>query len=117
MKVILSKKIIGFLLLFVIFMYLFSGRVLADTTQIDLNSLENIEVITNTNNTTNNITNNTTENTTNNIVNNTTNITADTQALPQTGSNNEIIFIIVGTVLVGTTIYIYKKTNLYKDID
>lgn len=113
MKVILSKKIIGFLLLFVIFMYLFSGRVLADTTQIDLNSLENIEVITNTNN----ITNNTTENTTNNIVNNTTNITADTQALPQTGSNNEIIFIIVGTVLVGTTIYIYKKTNLYKDID
>ncbi len=107
MKGKLTKKLIGILLSGVILIYLFSGISFADTTQIDLSSLETIgeEPTTTTGNT---------NAPANNIVNTVENNTiANTSVLPQTGSNNEIIFVAGLTILIGTTVYIYKKTRIF----
>ena len=39
-------------------------------------------------------------------------VSQDSTTLPKTGSNNEVIFIIGITILVGTTVFIYNKTKI-----
>ena len=52
--------------------------------------------------------------TNNNVETNKTNtvVSQDSTTLPKTGSNNEVIFIIGITILVGTTVFIYNKTKI-----
>lgn len=105
MKGNLVKKIIGILLTSVIFMYLSAGISSADTTQIDLGSLETIGEDTTTTTTTT-----TKTSPTKNVIPEVDNKTvANTKTLPQTGSNNEIIFVAGLTILIGTAIYVYKQ--------
>ena len=115
----LIKKFVIVLLATVLLMYILTGRSLADDI-INLDSLETIESV---DSTTNNnadtdeveeISVVTTDKSTNNIVKNevTTNSQANKKALPDTGSNAEIIFIIGTTVLAGTAIYLYNKTKI-----
>lgn len=114
------KKIVGIVLLIGIFMYIFSGIVFADSTPLDFGSFQDMDS-TGGNNTAvvsqnNTLINNTATN--NNVVkNNTINATntsasQDSEKLPKTGSNNEVIFIIGITILVGTTVFIYNKTKI-----
>lgn len=106
------KKILGIVLSIGVFMYIFSGIVFADSTPLDFSSFEDMDS-TGGNNTSvvsqnNTITNNNVE------TNNTTNtvVSQDSTTLPKTGSNNEVIFIIGITILVGTTVFIYNKTKI-----
>lgn len=108
MKGNLIKKLVGVLLSVVILTYLFSKVAYADTPQIDLNSLEIIGETPST--TTNEIENNYVQNNTVSEVQN--NTVANTSALPQTGSNTDIIFVLGITILIGTTVYVYKKTKI-----
>lgn len=110
MKGEIIKKIMVILLSGVILMYLFSRISFADTTPIDFNTLENIGgASSTTNESTNKVANNT-----NNVVNSAkNNAIKNTSVLPATGSNNEIIFATGLTILIGTTIYIYKKTRIF----
>ena len=59
--------------------------------------------------TNNNVETNKTTNTTNKT---NTVVSQDSTTLPKTGSNNEVIFIIGITILVGTTVFIYNKTKI-----
>lgn len=115
MKNIIIKKVIGVILAGVILMYLFSGVAFA---AIDINSdsFESIENgTTNTTSVANNVsTVNQSTNTTstvNNVVKNNS-VQNNTVTLPKTGSNNEFIFIGGLTILIGTTVFIYKKTKI-----
>ncbi|MBO5349582.1 MAG: hypothetical protein J6A89_07190 [Clostridia bacterium] len=104
----LIKKVITILLSIVIFMYLFSGIVSADTPQIDLNSLQNIsETIQTTNE------NDTTSNTsTDNRAEEENDDNRANTPHVQAGSNTETTFVVGLTLLIGTTIFIYTKTKI-----
>lgn len=109
MKNNLVRKVIEIAIAVVFFMYLLSKIVLADTAQIDLNSFENMT------STTQNTINNTAvqqNNSTNTATKTNSTVTSDSKKLPQTGSNNEIVFVIGIGVLVGTAVVIYKKTKI-----
>ncbi len=109
------KKILGIVLSIGVFMYIFSGIVFADSAPLDFGSFQDMNS-TGGNNTAvvsqnNTITNNNVE--TNNTTNSTnTVVSQDSTTLPKTGSNNEVIFIIGITILVGTTVFIYNKTKI-----
>ncbi len=109
------KKILGIVLSIGVFMYIFSGIVFADSAPLDFGSFQDMNS-TGGNNTAvvsqnNTITNNNVE--TNNTTNKTnTVVSQDSTTLPKTGSNNEVIFIIGITILVGTTVFIYNKTKI-----
>ena len=112
------KKILGIVLSIGVFMYIFSGIVFADSAPLDFGSFQDINS-TGGNNTAvvsqnNTITNNNVEtNKTTNTTNKTnTVVSQDSTTLPKTGSNNEVIFIIGITILVGTTVFIYNKTKI-----
>ena len=98
------KKILGIVLSIGVFMYIFSGIVFADSTPLDFSSFEDMDSTGGNNTITNN--NVETNNTTNTVV------SQDSTTLPKTGSNNEVIFIIGITILVGTTVFIYNKTKI-----
>lgn len=109
------KKILGIVLSIGVFMYIFSGIVFADSTPLDFSSFEDMDstggnntAVVSQNNTitNNNVETNNTTNTTNTVV------SQDSTTLPKTGSNNEVIFIIGITILVGTTVFIYNKTKI-----
>ena len=109
------KKILGIVLSIGVFMYIFSGIVFADSAPLDFGSFQDMNS-TGGNNTAvvsqnNTITNNNVE--TNNTTNKTnTVVSQDSTTLQKTGSNNEVIFIIGITILVGTTVFIYNKTKI-----
>ena len=112
------KKILGIVLSIGVFMYIFSGIVFADSAPLDFGSFQDMNS-TGGNNTAvvsqnNTITNNNVEtNKTTNTTNKTnTVVSQDSTTLPKTGSNNEVIFIIGITILVGTTVFIYNKTKI-----
>ena len=112
------KKILGIVLSIGVFMYIFSGIVLADSAPLDFGSFQDMNS-TGGNNTAvvsqnNTITNNNVEtnNTTNTTNKTNTVVSQDSTTLPKTGSNNEVIFIIGITILVGTTVFIYNKTKI-----
>lgn len=109
------KKILGIVLSIGVFMYIFSGIVFADSAPLDFGSFQdmnstggnNTAVVSQNNTiTNNNVETNKTTNTTNTVV------SQDSTTLPKTGSNNEVIFIIGITILVGTTVFIYNKTKI-----
>lgn len=109
------KKILGIVLSIGVFMYIFSGIVFADSAPLDFGSFQDINstggnntAVVSQNNTitNNNVETNKTTNTTNTVV------SQDSTTLPKTGSNNEVIFIIGITILVGTTVFIYNKTKI-----
>lgn len=106
----IKKIVIAIMLLSIVFIYSLTKVSLADTTPIDLNSLNDISTGVE-NNGTNTSVNSSVENSTENSINNAVvnNVSTNTSKLPQTGSNNEIIFVVGLTVLVGTTIFIYGK--------
>ncbi len=113
------KTISKIVLFIAITVYAVTGISFADTSPIDLNSLEDMPSISNTennvttnNNTVNNtvINNTTTQNTATQNSTNTTSVNAS--KIPQTGSNTEVIFGVGITVLVATSIVIYKKTKI-----
>ena len=108
------KKILGIVLSIGVFMYIFSGIVFADSAPLDFGSFQDMNS-TGGNNTAvvsqnNTITNNNVETNTTNKTN--TVVSQDSTTLPKTGSNNEVIFIIGITILVGTTVFIYNKTKI-----
>lgn len=113
------KNSIIALLSVVVLMYLLSKVVLADTAPIDLDSLQNIgEGTPSTSQKDNNVVNKPNNNavvnkSNNNVTANTTNNNAvvKTTKIPQTGSNSEIVYIIGITVLIGTSIFVYKKAK------
>ena len=122
----LIKKVILVLLTVSLLMYIMTGRSFADDI-INLDSFETIgsenatqtttdNVISNDINTTNQIiTNNQTTNIVNNTVTNsvgTNSSLTNTTAIPEAGSNTEIIFIIGVTVLAGTAIHLNKKSKI-----
>lgn len=108
------KTISKIVLFIAITVYAVTGISFADTSPIDLNSLEDMPSISNTENnvtTNNNTVNNTViNNTTTQNSTNTTSVNAS--KIPQTGSNTEVIFGVGITVLVATSIVIYKKTKI-----
>jgi LPXTG-motif cell wall-anchored protein len=105
------KKILGIVLSIGVFMYIFSGIVFADSAPLDFGSFQDMNS-TGGNNTAVVSQNNTITN--NNVETNKTNtvVSQDSTTLPKTGSNNEVIFIIGITILVGTTVFIYNKTKI-----
>ena len=105
------KKILGIVLSIGVFMYIFSGIVFADSAPLDFGSFQDMNS-TGGNNTAVVSQNNTITN--NNVETNKTNtvVSQDSTTLPKTGSNNEVIFIISITILVGTTVFIYNKTKI-----
>lgn len=105
------KKILGIVLSIGVFMYIFSGIVFADSEPLDFGSFQDMNS-TGGNNTAVVSQNNTITN--NNVETNKTNtvVSQDSTTLPKTGSNNEVIFIIGITILVGTTVFIYNKTKI-----
>ena len=105
------KKILGIVLSIGVFMYIFSGIVFADSAPLDFVSFQDMNS-TGGNNTAVVSQNNTITN--NNVETNKTNtvVSQDSTTLPKTGSNNEVIFIIGITILVGTTVFIYNKTKI-----
>lgn len=105
------KKILGIVLSIGVFMYIFSGIVFADSAPLDFGSFQDMNS-TGENNTAVVSQNNTITN--NNVETNKTNtvVSQDSTTLPKTGSNNEVIFIIGITILVGTTVFIYNKTKI-----
>ena len=109
------KKILGIVLSIGVFMYIFSGIVFADSAPLDFGSFQDMNS-TGGNNTAvvsqnNTITNNNVE--TNNTTNKTnTVVSQDSTTLTKKGTNNEVIFIIGITILVGTTVFIYNKTKI-----
>lgn len=108
------KKILGIVLSIGVFMYIFSGIVFADSAPLDFGSFQDMNS-TGGNNTAvvsqnNTITNNNVETNKTNKTN--TVVSQDSTTLPKTGSNNEVIFIIGITILVGTTVFIYNKTKI-----
>lgn len=107
MKEKVMKNSILLVLSIIIFTFLFSKIIFADT-QVDLNSFGNIESTNS--NTTNAVTNNSSTNNTTNTANTANTINNTTpKVLSKTGSNTEIIFAVGSIILVGTTVYIYKK--------
>jgi LPXTG-motif cell wall-anchored protein len=104
------KKILGIVLSIGVFMYIFSGIVFADSAPLDFGSFQDINSTGGNNTiTNNNVETNKTTNTTNKT---NTVVSQDSTTLPKTGSNNEVIFIIGITILVGTTVFIYNKTKI-----
>lgn len=115
------KKILGIVLSIGVFMYIFSGIVFADSAPLDFGSFQdmnstggnNTAVVSQNNTiTNNNVETNNTTNTTNTTNKTNTVVSQDSTTLPKTGSNNEVIFIIGITILVGTTVFIYNKTKI-----
>lgn len=112
----LVKKLVFVVLAILISICLFSKAVFADTAPIDINSLETIGESTSSSGTETPTSINevpTAENTAPNNYVETNNTVANTSELPHTGSNVEIIFVVGLTILVGTTIYIYRKTKIF----
>lgn len=115
----LIKKVVFIVLAVLISICLFSGVAFADTTPIDINSLETIGESTPSSSTETPTSVNevpTTQNTVPEVTNSSTitnNTVANTTELPHTGSNTGIVFVIGITILAGITIYIYRKTKIF----
>lgn len=120
----LIKKVILVILATSLLMYIMTGRSYADDV-INLDSFESIgsgsttqptnNIVTNEVTTTMQESNNTLTNPTNNIVSNTagTNSSLSNKAaMPDAGSNTELVFIIGISVLAGTAIYLNKKSKI-----
>ncbi len=107
------KKVAFIVLAVLISIGLFSRVAFADTAPIDINSLETIGEATPSSSTQTPTSTNETPTTGNTVSGATNNTIVNTRELPHTGSNTEIIFFVGLTILVGTTIYIYKKVKVF----